>query len=70
MKQGVAGVVLETLCPRRHMNSSVNVVSSSIEGWRHAPDAAKTKSLSVPVFRPQACSSEGFVGRSQKDAVS
>jgi hypothetical protein len=70
MEYGMAGDVLETFYPPRHITYDVNAVSSSAEGWRHVPDAATIRSLSVPVFRPQACSWEGLHGRSQKDVVS
>ncbi|EIM29502.1 hypothetical protein MicloDRAFT_00019810 [Microvirga lotononidis] len=69
MNRSVAGDLLETQVPQRHIVSCVGAVRSSFEGEPGVPDAAHNKSLSIPVIRLASSSSEGIVGRSQKDTV-
>jgi hypothetical protein len=70
MKQCVAGNVLETQSPQRHIISCVGAVRSLCEGWPRVPDAAHKNSLSIPVIRPRASLFEGLAGRSEKDVIS
>jgi hypothetical protein len=70
MNKYVAGNLLETESPQRHIISCVGAVRSSPEGGHHVPDAAHNNSLSIPVIRLKSSSFEGIVGRSQKDVVS
>jgi hypothetical protein len=69
MNEYVAGNLLETGSPQRHIISCVGVVRSSPEGGHHVPDAAYNNSLSIPVIRLKSCLFEGIFGRSQKDVV-
>lgn len=70
MPSGVAGEVLETLNPQRHILSCVGAVRSSPEGRLYVPDAAHNKSLSIPVTRPRTSLFKGPPGRIKKDVVS
>ena len=70
MDQSVAGNLLETKGPQRHIISCAGAVRSSFEGGPGVPDAAHNKSLSIPVFRLRSSSCEGIPGRSQKEVIS
>jgi hypothetical protein len=70
MNKYVAGNLLETGSPQRHIISCAGVVRSSPEGRPGVPDAAHNNSLSIPVIRLTSSLFEGIVGRSQKDVVS
>ena len=70
MSQSVAGNLLETKGPQRHIISCADAIRSSTEGRSGVPDAAHNKSLSIPVIRLRSSSCEGIVGRRQKEVIS
>ena len=70
MSRSVAGKLLETGSPQRHIISCAGAVRSLSEGGHPVPDAAYNNSLSIPVIRLKSRSSEGIVGRSQKEVIS
>ena len=70
MNPSVAGNLLETMSPQRHIISCAGAVRSSPEGRPGVPDAAHKKSLSTPVVRLRSSSFEGIPGRSEKEVVS
>jgi hypothetical protein len=70
MNKWIAGNLLETESPQRHILSCAGVVRSSFEGAHRVPGAAYNNSLSIPVFRPKSSLFKGNFGRSQKEVIS